>query len=279
MRTISFLPKQSQETEKLPMVSDSVILRIEEHIGYVVLNRPESGNIVNQEMAYMFKDVCAKINQNAEIYVVVVTGAGETFCDGSELEKLLINGSMDADYAKTLIDDFSIATSVSSIDKPVIVAINGNAMGQGLELALACDIRYASDGSHFGLLQVSQGLIPMSGGTQRLPRLVGKGQALELILTARIIDTREALRIGLINKRVTKEMLNSEVEAVVKLIATKGPVALKLAKEAISRGLESSLEEGLGLEMDLYSLLQTTDDRREGIQAFLEKRQPKFKGQ
>jgi enoyl-CoA hydratase len=152
-------------------------------------------------------------------------------------------------------------------------------MGQGLELALACDIRYASDGSHFGLLQVSQGLIPMSGGTQRLPRLVGKGQALELILTARIIDTREALRIGLINKRVTKEMLNSEVEAVVKLIATKGPVALKLAKEAISRGLESSLEEGLGLEMDLYSLLQTTDDRREGIQAFLEKRQPKFKGQ
>jgi len=261
------------------MVSDSVILRIEEHIGYVVLNRPESGNIVNQEMAYMFKDVCAKINQNAEIYVVVVTGAGETFCDGSELEKLLINGSMDADYAKTLIDDFSIATSVSSIDKPVIVAINGNAMGQGLELALACDIRYASDGSHFGLLQVSQGLIPMSGGTQRLPRLVGKGQALELILTARIIDTREALRIGLINKRVTKEMLNSEVEAVVKLIATKGPVALKLAKEAISRGLESSLEEGLGLEMDLYSLLQTTDDRREGIQAFLEKRQPKFKGQ
>jgi enoyl-CoA hydratase len=261
------------------MVSDSVILRIEEHIGYVVLNRPESGNIVNQEMAYMFKDVCAKINQNAEIYVVVVTGVGETFCDGSELEKLLINGSMDADYAKTLIDDFSIATSVSSIDKPVIVAINGNAMGQGLELALACDIRYASAGSHFGLLQVSQGLIPMNGGTQRLPRLVGKGQALELILTARIIDTREALRIGLINKRVTKEMLNSEVEAVVKLIATKGPVALKLAKEAISRGLESSLEEGLGLEIDLYSLLQTTDDRREGIQAFLEKRQPKLKKQ
>ena len=119
----------------------------------------------------------------------------------------------------------------------------------------------------------------MNGGTQRLPRLVGKGQALELILTARIIDTREALRIGLINKRVTKEMLNSEVEAVVKLIVTKGPVALKLAKEAISRGLESSLEEGLGLEIDLYSLLQTTDDRREGIQAFLEKRQPKFKGQ
>ena len=261
------------------MVSDSVIFHIEEHIGHVVLNHPESGNIVNQKLAHKLKDVCAKINQNAEIYAVVITGAGDTFCDGSELEKLLINDSMDADSAKTLIDDFSIATYIASIDRPVIAAINGNAIGQGLELALACDIIYASDRSHFGLLQISQGLMPMDGGTQRLPRLVGRGQAMELILTAKIIDTREALRIGLINRRVARGMLNSEVEALVKLIATKGPVALKLAKEAINHGLESSLWEGLNLEMDLYSLLQTTEDRREGIQAFLEKRHPKFRGE
>jgi enoyl-CoA hydratase len=260
------------------VVGDSVIVLIEEHIAHVVLNYPGTGNIVSQKLAYKLKDVCAKINQNEEIYVVVVTGAGEVFCDGSELEKLLIQSNREEHTVRALINDFSVARSVAGIDRPVIAAINGNAIGQGLELALACDIRYASDTAHFGLPQVSQGLIPMDGGTQRLARLIGRSQAMELIFTAKMIDSKEALSIGLINKLVNKKALKSEVEALAKLIATKGPVALKFAKEAINRGLKLSLWDGLSLETDLYSLLQTTEDRQEGIQAFLEKRQPRFRG-
>ena len=260
------------------MASKDVVLNVEEHIAHIVLNRTAAGNVINQKLAHELKDVCSRINQDAEIYVVVITGAGEIFCGGSELEKLLIQSNVDAYTAKALISDFSIATSVASIDRPVIAAINGNAIGQGLELALACDIRYASDRACFSISQVSQGLIPMDGGTQRLPRLVGKGKAMELILTAKVIDSKEALEIGLINKSVKERELKSEVETLAKLISTKGPSAIQFTKEAINHGLELPLRDGLRLETDLYSLLQTTEDRREGIQAFWEKRLPRFKG-
>jgi len=152
-------------------------------------------------------------------------------------------------------------------------------LGQGLELALSCDIRLASNKAKFSLPQVAEGLIPMDGGTQRLPRIVGKGKALELILTAEIISADEALAIGLVNKVVAKEELAAEAEAMAKAMTTKGPIALKYAKEAVNKGLDLTLEQGLRLEADLYLLLHTTDDRTEGIRAFLEKRPPQFKGQ
>ena len=237
----------------------------ENHIGYITLNRPEVNNIINQQLARELEDVCHQINQDDNIYVVIITGAGDrAFCEGSELEPVS--------------QGYNPATAIASVDRPVIAAINGDALGQGLELALSCDIRVASHRARFGFPQVALGLIPMDGGTQRLPRLVGKGKALELILTAETINAEEAFEIGLVSKVVTGENLASEAEAVARTIASKGPIALRYAKEAINKGLDLTLEQGLRLESDLYFILQTTSDRTEGVKAFLEKRPPQFKG-
>ena len=191
----------------------------------------------------------------------MLTGAGnKTFCKGSELEK---SGA---------------AAAIAGIDRPVIAAINGDALGQGLELALSCDIRLASDKAIFGFPQVAQGLIPSDGGTQRLPRIVGRGKALELILTAETITAQEAFNIGLVSRMVGGAKLASEAEALAKTLASKGPIALRYIKEAVNKGLDLTLEQGLHLEADLYFLLHTTADRTEGITAFIKKRPPKFKG-
>ena len=248
------------------MPYSAIIYAKKEHIAHVTLNRPEVDNIINRQLAQELEEVCRQINQDDDIYVVVITGAGDrAFCCGSELEPLS--------------PGYSAAATVAGIDRPVIAAINGDALGQGLELALSCDIRLTSHKARFGLPQVAQGLIPMDGGTQRLPRIVGKAKALELILTAETINAEEALEIGLVNRVVTEENLASEVEAIAKTVATKGPIAIRFAKEAVNKGLDLTLEQGLRLEADLYFLLHTTADRTEGITAFLQKRHPRFKGQ
>lgn len=243
----------------------TIIYAKKDHIAQIILNRPEANNVINRKLAQEMEDVCLAINQDDDVYVVVITGAGDgAFCGGSELEP----GS----------SKYSVATAIASIDQPVIAAIKGDALGQGLELALSCDIRLASQRARFGFPQVAQGLIPMDGGTQRLPRIVGKGKALELILTAETIDAEEALEIGLVNKVVAEEKLVSEAEAMAKTIAGKAPIALRYAKEAVNKGLDLTLEQGVRLESDLYFMLHTTADRTEGITAFLQKRPPRFKG-
>jgi len=250
----------------MEMPYTTIIYTKKDHIAQITLNRPEVGNIINQQLAQELEGVCRAINQDDDVYVVLLTGAGEgVFCRGSELEP----GS----------PRYNVATAIASIDRPVIAAINGDALGQGLELALSCDIRLASNRARFGFPQVAQGLIPMDGGTQRLPRIVGKGKALELILTAETIDAEEAFEIGLVNKVVAGENLLSEAEAMAKTLAGKAPIALKYAKEAINKGLDLTLEQGIRLESDLYFILHTTADRTEGITAFLQKRPPQFKGQ
>ena len=248
------------------MPYSTVIYTKKDHIAHITLNRPEAGNIINQQLAQELEDVCRGINQDEDIYVVVLTGAGDkAFCKGSQLEK---SGA-----------GYSAATAIASINRPVIAAINGDALGQGLELALSCDIRLASDKARFGFPQVAQGLIPFDGGTQRLPRIVGRGKALELILTAETITAEEAVEIGLVSKVVSGANLAAEAEALAKTMAAKGPIALRYIKEAVNKGLDLTLEQGLRLEADLYFLLHTTADRTEGITAFLEKRPPQFKGQ
>ena len=247
------------------MPYSTVIYTKKDHVGYITLNRPEAGNSVNLKLAQELEDVCLKINQDEDIYVVILTGAGDkAFCSGSELEK---SGTR-----------YNVATAIASIDRPVIAAVNGDALGQGLELALSCDIRLASDKANFGFPQVAQGLIPSDGGTQRLPRIVGRGKALELILTAETITAEEALKIGLVSKVVSRANLAAEAEALARTIAAKAPIALRYIKEAVNKGLDLTLEQGLRLEADLYFLIHTTADRREGITAFLEKRPPRFKG-
>ena len=248
------------------MSNATVIYTKKDHIAHITLNRPEVNNAINQQLAQELEDVCRQINQDNDIYVAIITGGGSSaFCGESEPEQVSTR--------------FSVAAAIASIDQPVIAAINGDALGQGLELALSCDIRLASLQARFGFPQVALGLIPTDGGTQRLPRLVGKSKALELILTAETISAEEALEIGLVNKLVSKENLASEAEALAKTLAGMAPIALKYIKEAVNKGLDLTLEQGLHLEADLYFILHTTADRTEGIKAFLQKRPPRFKGQ
>jgi len=265
------------------MAYRAIIYDKKNHIGYITLNRPEADNIINQHLAQELEDVCCQINRDEDVYVVTVTGAGDkAFCCGSELERLVqAGGAIDVspEKLKDKLEVYSAAKAIASISQPVIAAVNGDALGQGMELALSCDIRLASDKARFGFPQVALGLIPVDGGTQRLPRIVGKGRALELILAGEVISAEAAFEIGLVNKVVAAENLASDVEATAETITTRAPIALRYAKEAINKGLDLSLEQGLRLEADLYFLLHTTADRAEGINAFLRKRRPQFKGQ
>ena len=259
------------------MSNTNIIYTKKDHIAYITLNRREANNVINEQLARELDEVCRHINQDDDIYVVTITGAGDrAFCGGSELEQLIQAGN-----ATTIPSGarYNTATAIAGIDRPVIAAINGDALGQGLELALSCDIRLASQSARFGFPQVTLGLMPMDGGTQRLPRIAGKGKALELILSAETIGADEAFEIGLVSKVVAPEKLAAEVEALAGTLASKGPISLRYIKEAVNKGLDLTLEQGLRLEADLYFLLHTTADRTEGITSFLQKRPPLFKGE
>ena len=244
------------------MTYSTIIYTVKDHVATVTLNRPQAGNNLNLELAQELAEVCRLINQDEAVYVAIISGAGDkAFCKGSQPENSV----------------YKAAAAIAAIEKPVIAAINGDALGPGLELALSCDIRLASDKAEFGFPEVAKGLIPADGGTQRLPRVVGRGKALEMILTAGTITAKEALEIGLVSRIVPGRELMPEAEALARDVAAKGPIALKFIKEAVNKGLDLTLEQGLRLEGDLYFLLHTTKDRTEGIKAFLEKRPPKFK--
>ena len=246
------------------MPESMVLLETNNHVARVTLNRPDVKNEINLQVDQELNEIYRQINQDNDIYVMLLTGAGGVFCNGSKAE---------------VAQKYNAAAAVAAIEKPVIAAINGDAFGEGLELALACDVRIAVQNARFGLPEIEAGIIPSGGGTQRLPRIVGRGKALEMILTGETIDAAEALEYGLITKIVPAESLMPEVEALAKAMATKAPVSLRYIKEAINKGLDLTMEQGLRLEADLYFLLHTTGDRTEGIKAFQQKRPPEFKGQ
>jgi enoyl-CoA hydratase/carnithine racemase len=243
----------------------TIIYERKGQVCYITLNRPQVGNAINNRMADELADVCQTIQRDEKIRVVIIKGEGNVFSTGSDLEEW---------DAKCDASGF-----IARLEPVTIAAIDGVAMGEGLELALACDIRVASDRASFCLPHTAHGLIPSGGGTQRLPRLVGKGKALEMILTAEPIAAEEALNIGLVSKVASPFKLFSIVEEWAERITTQAPIALRYAKEAVNKGMDVTLEQGLQLEADLYFLIQTTEDRMEGINAFKEKRPPRFKGE
>jgi enoyl-CoA hydratase/carnithine racemase len=222
-------------------------------------------------LAGELRDICSEVSQDEEVMVVTISGAGGAFCIGTDW-----GGSVALENEQRKL--LSVAGVVAGLGCPVIAAINGDAIGQGLELALACDFRIAADTARLGLSQIISGLIPWDGGTQRLPLLVGRAKAMEMICMGESISAEEAYRFGLVNQVVLGEELPSLVADMARVMASSAPLALKYAKEAIGKGLDLTLEQGLRLEADLYLLLQTTVDRTEGIKAFRQKRKPKFEG-
>ncbi len=252
------------------MTDNPVIYLKKGHIGQMTLNQPETGNAVDLNMAQELSEVCKEINRDSEVYVAVVTGAGKDFCSGGDIKEIVCGN---------IPGQQSPAEAIASIDKPVIGVINGDALGEGLEIALACDIRLAADTARFGMPQITQGRLPMDGGTQRLSRIVGKGKALEMTLLGESIDAVTALDIGLVNKVVSRDMLQVEADRLAVTIAGKAPIALRYVKEAVNKGLDLTLEQGLRLEADLYFLIHTTSDRTEGIKSFLGKKPPQYKGE
>jgi len=259
------------------MPYQTIIYEKTDNIARVILNREGGMHPLNNQLREDIMTACREIAEDDEIRAVILTGAGEkAFSVGADIKEFGSRPSMVEFLAQR--QRFAVQSAVAQLPQPVIAAINGYALGGGLELAMACDLRIACEEATLGLPEINLAIIPGGGGTQRLPRLVGKGVALELILTGRHISAQEALRIGLVNKVVPRASLMAEAETVARALAAKAPIALRYAKEAIHKGLDMTLEQGVRLEADLSMILQTTEDRREGIRAFLEKRPPQFKG-
>jgi len=244
-------------------------------IAYLDLQRAEQGNRIDGQLLQELAAACAEINDDSEVRVAILSGGeAPVFSLGWDMS-LLAAERESARRQEFLGYAFDCLPQLS---RPVICAINGDAISAGLELGLACDIRLACAEAHFALPETSWGLIPMGGGSQRLSRIVGRGKALELILTAEAIDAQEAHRIGLVSQVVPGDRLMAEATALAERIAARGPIAVRYAKEAVSKGLDMTLEQALRFETDLTIILQSTEDRAEGVRAFLDKRPPRFHG-
>jgi len=255
------------------------VLLIEEqaNLSILTLNRPEVMNAFNFELLHALKKEIDALRFKPEIRVVIITGAGEkTFSAGADLKE---RRSMSELQVKAfLLTIRNLYTSIEMLNKAVIAAINGVALGGGTELALACDIRIASMKAVMGLPETRLAIIPGGGGTQRLPRLIGRGKAKELIFTGRQVGAEEALQIGLVNKICESEALMAECRAMAATICEAGPIAIEQAKYAINHGLETDLHTGLAIESNAYWVTIPTEDRLEGLAAFREKRKPVYKG-
>jgi enoyl-CoA hydratase len=257
----------------------NIIYRKENGIAHIIINRPEKRNALNRAARLEMLEALEDAENDIAVKVLILSGAGEkSFMAGSDLTELsrFTPVEMEA-FTSTLGGRFY--TRFEQSDKPVIAKINGFCLGGGLELALTCDIRIASESSKFGQPEMLLGIMPGSGGTQRLPRLVGPGKAKELIFTGKTINAAEALRIGLINQVVSPDELEETVMTTAKQIAKQSPLALKWAKKAINMSQETGLGAGIAYETLADCLLFSGKDREEGMKAFFEKRKPQFKGE
>jgi enoyl-CoA hydratase len=260
------------------MAYQTLVLERGRPLACIRLRRAERGNLIDGQTVQELDAACRELNDDEAVRAVILTGEGDAFCQGWDLSRFDPERESPLDWARRqglLGDPFGC---LARLPKPVIAAVNGDALSAGLELALACDVRLAAEEASFACPETGHGVIPWAGGTQRLPRIVGRGKALEMILTGEAVDASEALRIGLVSQVTPRGRLLAEAEALAGRIAARGPIAVRYAKEAVSRGLDMTLEQALRYETDLTIILQTTEDRAEGVRAFLEKRTPRFKG-
>ena len=249
----------------------------QDRVVLLTLNRPEVMNSFNFPMLLALKERVEAVHFDPEVRVLIINGAGpKAFCAGADLKER-------ASLSETQVREFiftirNLFTFIEYLNKPVIAAVNGIALGGGTELALACDIRIASASATLGLTETRLAIIPGAGGTQRLPRLIGRGKAKELIFTGRRVEAQEALQIGLVNKVCPPETFLDECRAMAGMICEAGPIAVQQAKYAINYGLEADLHTGLAIESNAYWVTVPTADRLEGLAAFGEKRRPVYKG-
>lgn len=250
------------------------------HVARIALTRPDRANLLDADVLRELVDACHAIRDDQEVRVAVLTAEGDAFSNGWDWEALAAaseGGSLlDAARGFGMVPD--PFRCLHELSRPVVCAVNGDAHGAGLELALACDIRIAAEDARFSLPETRMGLLPMAGGIQRLSRLVGRGRALQIILTGDEMDAAEAHAIGLVNRIVPRPRVFDEARLLAERIAERGPLAVGYAKEAVNRGIDMPLEQALRFETDLTVILQTTEDRAEGVAAFIQKRKPDFKG-
>ena len=246
-------------------------------IAIVTINRPEKRNALNTETVDELRRVMLELRREDASRVVSITGAGDkAFVAGADINELAVQTPVGGrDHGRTGQHVFEL---IEQLGKPVIAAVNGVALGGGCELAMACTIRIAADTARLGQPEVNLGIIPGYAGTQRLPRLVGKGRALELLLTGDAISAEDAWRIGLVNRVVPAATLLEETKKLAQTLASKAPIAMRYIIDAVNRGMEMSLGEAQTYEATLFGLVSTTEDMREGTKAFLEKRKAEFKG-
>jgi enoyl-CoA hydratase len=255
---------------------ETILVERRDRVAIITINRPEKRNALNIQTRAEGAAVLDELRTDDSARVVVLTGAGDkAFIAGADIAEF---AERTAIQQREVMLDRSLFNAIDGFPKPIIAMVNGYCLGGGCEVALACDLRVAGDKASFGQPEINLGIIPGGGGTQRLTRLVGEGKAMEMILTGEIINADTALAIGLVNHVVPADQLESKTMEIANRMAEKSPIALRLAKESVKLASRSNLDEGLRREVDLFALCFSSEDKNEGVRAFLEKRKPEFKG-
>ena len=263
-------------SQAMPQTYETLLVERRDRVAIITINRPDKRNALNIKTREEGAALLEELRHDTSVGVVVITGAGDkAFIAGADIAEFAGRTAM---MQRDVMTARSLFTAIDTFPKPIIAMINGYCLGGGCELALACDLRIASETASFGQPEINLGIIPGGGGTQRLTRLVGEGKAMELILTGNIIDANAAYAIGLVNTVVPAAELEAKTMEIANRIAEKSPIALSLAKESVKLASRSNLDEGLRREVDLFALCFSTEDKNEGVAAFLEKRKPVFKG-